>query len=315
MPSKPYCSVSVDVDSIDALSRFHGLNNYYFSRIDPIYHKAIPRFLDLFDEYDLKATFFVIGKDCMSSSNQGILREIVSKGHEIANHSLSHIFGFSMLSREDKEFEIQESTQIIKDTSGYLPVGFRAPGYDVDEVTIDILDKTGYLYDSSVYKFFLYPIMRRISYLKSKQVLRSKILKNLSSDLLQLLSPMQTYYPMMGKFWRRGQGRNIVEIPVSIIPYFYFPFNSTFLFLLGPKLFNFGFWLTVKNGMNLNYSFHASDMLSSSYDKVSLKHPGMDINLYSKQSLFRRILEKINKYYRFVTLEMFTKITCSSKHS
>jgi len=309
-----YCTISVDVDSFDSLLKFHGLNKDRFGDYDPVYKKAVPRFIELFDEFGIKATFFVVGEDCLRLPNRTIIRNIVSRGHEIANHSLNHKFAFSMLPREIKMKDIVESTRIIGDASGYMPVGFRAPGYDVDEVTIDLLDKMGYLYDSSLYKFIIYPLIRRASYLRSKQILRSQMLKNLQKEIKEtIVSPMHIYRPMAGKFWRKGEDRNIFEVPVSIMPFLGFPFNTTFLFLFGPKFFDLGFWLTRKYNMNLNYNFHSTDMISSDCDKIFLKHPGLNIDLLTKQSLFRRILKEITKYYKCLTLESFCQIESQSK--
>lgn len=47
-----------------------------------------PKILDILAEYDIKATFFVIGK--MVDVNPDILKRIYEEGHSIGNHSYSH---------------------------------------------------------------------------------------------------------------------------------------------------------------------------------------------------------------------------------
>jgi peptidoglycan-N-acetylglucosamine deacetylase len=303
---RPYCTISVDVDSFDSLLKFNGLKRSDYGDRDPVYELAVPRLLALFDEYGIKATFFVVASDCHNSATRQVLGQIIEKGHEIANHSLDHRFAFSLLSRSEKEKDIAESTEIIKNACGKAPVGFRVPGYDVDEETIDILDRMGYSYDSSLYKFFLYPIMRRGIYVSLGEVPKNCVLKNMPSELFYAFSsPMRPYSPMPARFWRKGSGRNIMEVPLTVIPFLGMPFNTTFLFLLGTKLFDFGCWCTRKSGANLNYSFHSTDMLSAVSDKLFFNHPGLNLDLEVKKAMFRDILEKIKRHYECVTLQSF----------
>jgi len=303
---KPYCTISVDVDSFDSVLRFYGMKSSDFGDRDPVYELAVPRFLKLFDEFGIKATFFVVANDCRKSATRQAVRDIISKGHEIANHSLDHRFAFSLLPKSEKHKDIAESTEIIKNACGKAPVGFRVPGYDVDEETIDILDGMGYSYDSSLYKFFIYPIMRRASYVNLGEVPKHHILKNLPAELFYaLFSPMRPYEPMQTRFWLKGSGRNILEVPLSVVPFLGIPFNTTFLFLFGARLFDFGLWCTRRGGGNLNYNFHSTDMLSAVSDKLSFNHPGLRLGLEVKEAMFRGILGKIKGYYECVTLQSF----------
>ena len=47
----------------------------------------IPKLLDLFDSYNIKATFFVLGE--LIEKNEDCIKEIAKK-HEIASHGFSH---------------------------------------------------------------------------------------------------------------------------------------------------------------------------------------------------------------------------------
>lgn len=304
--SRRYCTISVDVDSIDSVLRFHGVKKHSLQDRDPVYELAMPRILKLFDEYDVKATFFIVASDCHKPATQQVVKNILSRGHEIANHSLDHKFAFSLLSRREKERDIVESTRLIKDACGKAPVGFRVPGYDVDEETIDILDAMGYLYDSSLYKFYIYPVMRRTSYVSLGEVPARHLFKHLSAELRDVfLSPARPYSPMPGKFWHEGSGRKITEVPLSVIPFAGIPFNSTFLFLFGSGLFDLGLWCADRSGADLNYNFHSTDMLSAASDGISIDHPGLRISLEVKEAMYRGILEKIKKLYECVTLQTF----------
>jgi peptidoglycan/xylan/chitin deacetylase (PgdA/CDA1 family) len=60
----------------------------------------------------LKATFFVVGKNCQKFPQ--ILKEIVKEGHSIGNHSFSHSIKFFF----DFKREIERTREIIKEITG-----------------------------------------------------------------------------------------------------------------------------------------------------------------------------------------------------
>lgn len=50
-----------------------------------------PRVLDLLDQYDTKAIFFIVGNRIAKAPQ--MLREVTDRGHQIGNHSYSHWLG------------------------------------------------------------------------------------------------------------------------------------------------------------------------------------------------------------------------------
>lgn len=112
--------------------------------------------LDLFDESGTKATFFTLG--CVAKEHPGLVREIVTRGHEMASHGMDHRM-LTELTPGEFRTQALESRTLLEDLSGARVVGFRAPSYSIGRSTlwaIDVLAETGYEYDSSVY-----PIRRR----------------------------------------------------------------------------------------------------------------------------------------------------------
>lgn len=75
----------------------------------------IPDMLDLFDEKDIKVTFFLTGR--WTDKNPDLAREIVRRGHEIGNHAYSHKSPNSM-SQEENQKEIQRTAAVIKTVTG-----------------------------------------------------------------------------------------------------------------------------------------------------------------------------------------------------
>ena len=99
--------------------------------------------LNLLDEYNVKATFFVSGLWVKEHPDLAI--EIVNRGHTLENHSLTHGHMSEMADAEVKN-EISQTTDIIIETTGYLPQLFRPPYGEYDERILRILKEEGYPY-------------------------------------------------------------------------------------------------------------------------------------------------------------------------
>ena len=82
---------------------------------NPYFTKKI---LDILDSFNVKATFFVIGKRCLEYPE--ILKEIQQRGHLIGNHTFSH-------KRGDFEMCNNEIVRAIGEVSNYV----RPPFYDL----------------------------------------------------------------------------------------------------------------------------------------------------------------------------------------
>ncbi len=111
--------------------------------------KPTRKILDLFDKYDVKATFFTLAY--IAEKHPELIEEIKSKGHEIASHGYSHTSLHNM-TPEEFEMDLLKSIQILQKISGEKVRGFRAPYFSVknNDWAFDIMKK--YLdYDSSVY--------------------------------------------------------------------------------------------------------------------------------------------------------------------
>lgn len=85
-----------------------------------------PAILDALDRYDTKAVFFVIGERVKKYPE--LAREIVNRGHEIANHTMTHpqamMWGLGPIRTRR---EIKDAQATIKEVTGILPRWFRAP--------------------------------------------------------------------------------------------------------------------------------------------------------------------------------------------
>lgn len=83
-----------------------------------------PKILDILKEYDVKATFFSLGKNVLR--HKKIAQRIVAEGHEIQNHSWSHR-DYSKLNSEEIRADLEETSKVIKEITGKEPHLFRPP--------------------------------------------------------------------------------------------------------------------------------------------------------------------------------------------
>ncbi|MQY05657.1 polysaccharide deacetylase family protein [Actinomadura macrotermitis] len=84
-----------------------------------------PRVLDLLDEHDIKATFFIIGEQVEEFPK--LTRRIADAGHQVCNHTMTHP-DLSFAAAKKVKHEIVEAHDKIAQVTGVVPTFFRAPG-------------------------------------------------------------------------------------------------------------------------------------------------------------------------------------------
>lgn len=99
----------------------HGVALTFDDGPDP---ETTPRLLDLLDRYRVCATFFVTGE--MATRHPEIIRDIVSRGHAIGNHSFSHM-PFLMLKGTRTLRREVKAAQTALGLFGIVPLAFRPP--------------------------------------------------------------------------------------------------------------------------------------------------------------------------------------------
>jgi peptidoglycan/xylan/chitin deacetylase (PgdA/CDA1 family) len=85
---------------------------------------ATPRFLETLAEFRVPATFFQVGANVLR--HPAIARDVLAAGHEIGNHSHSHLnFALKPAALIEDDFTLAQSA--IGDVTGVRPVLMRAP--------------------------------------------------------------------------------------------------------------------------------------------------------------------------------------------
>jgi polysaccharide deacetylase family protein (PEP-CTERM system associated) len=109
------------------------------------------RLLDLFDECDVRGTYFVLG--WVAERYPGLVREIAARGHELGCHSYWHRPVYKLSPDEFRE-DTQHAKDVIEEASGISICGYRAPSFSITNQSLwafDILAELGFTYDSSVF--------------------------------------------------------------------------------------------------------------------------------------------------------------------
>lgn len=130
-------SITIDVeqDCPPFRNTYHGIT------------EGMPGLFRLFDENDIKATFFTTGE--VARKFPEIIKEIVSRGHELGCHGNTHA-RLDKIDDSSAKNEITEATRTLRNF--YPVVSFRAPCLQLPDKYIKHLAAEGYKIDSSLAK-------------------------------------------------------------------------------------------------------------------------------------------------------------------
>ncbi|MFB7107955.1 polysaccharide deacetylase [Streptomyces sp. NPDC056190] len=122
------------------------------SRMSLMTHQAygprvgVPRLLRLLRRQDVKATFFVPG--FTADTYPDMVRSIVDEGHEVAHHGYLHEPMRGIDAAREAEY-LDRGLEAL-DRLGIRPAGYRAPWWEMNWHTPDLLIERGFQYDSSL---------------------------------------------------------------------------------------------------------------------------------------------------------------------
>lgn len=104
-------------------------------------NECIPHMLQIFDNYEIKITFFPTGR--WAEKNPELLKKIFEKGHEIGNHGYFHK-DYNLLNYEDNRKEIEKADIIITEIIGTKAKYFAPPSGAYNNDTIKAAKDLGY---------------------------------------------------------------------------------------------------------------------------------------------------------------------------
>jgi polysaccharide deacetylase family protein (PEP-CTERM system associated) len=112
--------------------------------------------LDLLDRAGARATFFALGRQ--AEQTPALIREVVTRGHEVACHGYSHRFVYHQTPQQFRE-DVRRARDVLQEITGGAVDGFRAPFFSITQKSLwalDVLADEGFLYDSSLFPVLNY---------------------------------------------------------------------------------------------------------------------------------------------------------------
>ena len=108
---------------------------------------GVPRLLAILNRQQIRATFFVPG--FTAESYPHVVRAIADAGHEIAHHGYLHE-PMQGIDRDTEASYIDRGLRALRAVADVVPVGYRAPWWEMNWHTPALLAERGFSYDSSL---------------------------------------------------------------------------------------------------------------------------------------------------------------------
>ena len=306
---KRRCSVSIDLDPLSCYYRIHGLGPAPADLGDVIMRRCVPRFAEMCERRGISATLFVVAEeldidrfDGSARATRSLIRQLADAGHEIGNHSYSHPYDLARLPADRVAAEIENADHLISETIGGPVRGFRAPGYDVSPVMLDLLMRRGYSYDSSVFPAPGYYVAKASVMGVMRAVGRHSgaVLTNPRA----LLAPADPYRPSASSPFRRGQA-TLVELPIAVTPRLRVPAIGTSL-LLAPDWLRARFLESMRARPFFNLELHGIDLCDAAEDGIPgelvSRQPDLRVPLARKLRALEATLDRLAMDYEVITL-------------
>lgn len=227
-PSSPRPPAVVHVDLDGALDIYKGHGWSYPYGDDPLFETGFRRMLDLFARNRIHATLFTIAHVLDDPRKRELLETALKQGHELASHTVTHAY-LRRIDSGQKRFEIAESRERLEKLAGVRVRGFRAPGYEIDRESIELLAQYGYEWDSSAFPTKAFA--GRLSVAIERLAAPGRVFENRITEL-----PLPDHRPS----------------PV--------PFSPSYSLLLGLPYFRWGVARSCRSGVPLVLLFHLTDL-------------------------------------------------------
>ena len=267
-----YCLITNDVETTSILN--HKLRD---KTGEYVLNQGMPRLLDLYEKYGVKATFFFTGH--IAQLYPDVVRMAYERGHEVGSHGLTHEVSqaFDVLSPEEQLSHLRQSKQILEDIIGEEVVSFRAPAARVDKGFPEILHEAGFKIDSSV----------------SSQRMDMMFSFGAKNKLHWLTAPRKAYSTKNDNIFKRGESE-VMEIPISAMG---FPYIGTFM-RIAPHLNRFTrnmlYCETLCNGRQFVFLTHPNEFIDEDQETTEIERRGSSYLSYLLGDVIRHKLKVKN---------------------
>ncbi|MDF2946177.1 MAG: pgdA 6 [Bacillales bacterium] len=213
-------ALTVDVEDWYHTSGLNIPKDKWDSLPSTVYENTI-KLLNLFDTYSVKATFFILGD--VARKYPSLIKEIVSRGHEIGCHSMNHRLVSKQTFEQFKE-DFHECMDLLEELTGEKIKYYRAPSWSISKDKLSFLrylEQNGVVIDSS-----LQPVKTPLSGINGIPLEPFKpILDNKKIELIEFPPTVfrinkKIAFPFAGGFYLRF-------FPIALIKYLFRIVNKT----------------------------------------------------------------------------------------
>jgi len=145
-------AMTIDVEDYFQVSAFDDhVPRAEWDRLESRVCRNTERLLTMFEQADVRATFFVLG--WVAERFPGLVRQIHSGGHELASHGYSHRLVYDT-SPEEFRLDLRRARAALEAAASAPILGYRAPSFSITRRSLwalDVLVSEGYVYDASIY--------------------------------------------------------------------------------------------------------------------------------------------------------------------
>ena len=216
-PQMSRAALSVDVEFFTHLPAYR--NAAGTTAQSGVGRAGIDALLDAFDDAGARGTFFTVS-DIVDTNPETVGR--IADRHELASHTHTHRH-LSELTPDERRAELADSKAQLEAATDADVVGFRAPSFDVADDHFDLLEGTGYTYDSSV-------------------VPARSIPGWYGGD-------HRTHRPVPAGTVSPGAPDTVTEVPVSVMPGLRLPLTGTWIRFFGVRYTLLGMRLLARRGI------------------------------------------------------------------
>jgi peptidoglycan-N-acetylglucosamine deacetylase len=295
----PLAAVTIDLDEIHHYYAIHGLSVPGGAAGHAVYDIAIDRLEDFARAQDVPLTLFAVAADMARTESAARLRKAAESGHEIGNHSLDHLYDLTRRSKDEMVRQVASAIVVLEGATGQRPIGFRAPGYTVNQTLLEVLVDCSVGYDSSVFPCPPYYLAKASAIAAIR--LRGRRSHSVLDTPAVLTAPTRPY--RIGRpYWQRGRG--LLELPIQVTRRLRLPFIGTALTMAGPD----GARLLTRGVVGeplVNIELHGIDFLDTTDGLEALRPHQMDVRvpLARKLAALSAVVEVLKSAgYSFVRL-------------
>jgi hypothetical protein len=302
---KLMASISLDLDDQWSYMKVHGDEGWdkFPSYLDVV----LPITLDVLDKLDIRITFFIVGQDAAIEKNHAVLKSIVDRGHEVANHSFHHESWLKTYSKEKIEAEIIHAEEAILKATGKRTNMFRGPGFSWSNDLLEVLEKRNYIFDASLLPTYISPLMRKYYFWKSNL---SKEEKESRKELFG--SFKESFYPLKPYTWRFKNKKTLLEIPVTTMPVFKIPFHQSYLLYISNistglmKFYlHFAILMCKLTRTQPSYLLHPLDLIGKDVVPELAFFPGMNVLSPRKLQIFETTMTILKNNFELLPMSEF----------